>query len=186
MLICSPIVPRELLHRHCYILVDKMPSHSTSIKVITFRLKEKLAYVTAVDSFDVSPYVRCSYHWDLTNALQKGIDNAFDAFPVELRNVKRECISFSVNVVVQQKSQSISIGRSAWPHVVQSLVNYEIVDVHIRPELVVETASNDTKADAPPAYSSSHSRSPSPRASPSPENASSSRVSRIFDRLLQV
>jgi len=81
------------------------------------------------------------------NDYEQALDFAQNVFPEELRYIKRDQISFSVQSSSAQRTpQAARIASMAWTVVVGSLKPYEIVDLHVQPELYVEDV------DAPPAY----------------------------------
>ncbi|KAG2109324.1 uncharacterized protein F5147DRAFT_692795 [Suillus discolor] len=116
--------------------------------VITYRLNSKMMYVPPAESFDQAvTFARSAFEGDLT-----GID--------------KSRISFSLNVLANGKQSSVGISSGAWSTIMSHLARYEIIDVHVQPELKI--------SEPPPSYrscgstgdaekeqhSSSHSSSP--------------------------
>jgi len=97
-------------------------------EVVTYRLNGKMVYVTPAKSYE------------------QALDFAQNEFADELRHIKRDRISFSVLVHAEKTYRSVRIGAMAWPAVVSNLKRYEIIEVHVQPELYVE------HVDGPPGY----------------------------------
>jgi len=96
--------------------------------VVTYRLNDKMVYVTPAQSYE------------------QALDFAQNEFADELYHIKRDRISFSVLVNAGRTHRSVRIGTMAWPAVVSGLKRYEIIDVHVQPDLYVE------HVDGPPGY----------------------------------
>ncbi|KAG2366726.1 hypothetical protein BDR07DRAFT_1327772 [Suillus spraguei] len=89
----------------------------TPADVITYRLNNRMVYVPPAENFDQAvTFARSAFEGDLT-----GID--------------KSRISFSLNVLANGKKSSVNISREAWSMIMSHLVQYEIVDVHVQPEL---------------------------------------------------
>jgi len=97
-------------------------------EVVTYRLESKMVYVTPASNYE------------------QAIDFAQKEFADELSNIKRNRISFSVLVHADRTLRSVRIGAMAWPAVVGNLKTYEIIDVHVQPEVYVQ------HVDGPPGY----------------------------------
>jgi len=97
--------------------------------VVTYRLNDKMVYVTPAQSYE------------------QALDFAQNEFADELRHIKRDRISFSVLVNAGIGiHRSVRIGTMAWSAVVSGLKRYEIIDVHVQPDLCME------HVDEPPGY----------------------------------
>ncbi|KAG2347542.1 hypothetical protein BDR05DRAFT_958283 [Suillus weaverae] len=100
--------------------------------IITYRLNDQMMYVPLAKNFDQAvTFARSAFEGDLT-----GID--------------KSRISLSLNVMANGKQSSVCISRAAWSAITSHLVRYEIVDVHIKPELEV--------SGPPPSYRSCSSK----------------------------
>ncbi|KAG2153332.1 hypothetical protein DEU56DRAFT_774618 [Suillus clintonianus] len=96
--------------------------------VITYRLNKQMMYVPPAESFD------------------QAVTFARSAFERDLTGVDKNRISFSLNVLANGKQSSVGISRVAWQSVMSHMARYEIIDVHIQPELTV--------SPPPPSYRS--------------------------------
>jgi hypothetical protein len=109
---------------------------TTPADIVTYRLNDKMVYVTPADSYE------------------QAIDFAKKVFPDELRKVNRNNISFSITVITRgDKKRSVWIADMAWSTVVSTLHRYEIIDVHVQPEVQV-THDDITSLPPPPMYTS--------------------------------
>ncbi|KAH9946437.1 hypothetical protein B0H21DRAFT_743415 [Amylocystis lapponica] len=138
-------------------------SQSPRTNVITFRLNPggRLAYVAAPETYE------------------QAVAIARSVYAEELQSVKARRIVFYVKSSVQNDMLPVQIGPTAWHAVVSGLPQYDIVDVEVVPEVVVEDTDTlpqyvdiDTKGAAEPfsrspSQSQQGSREPS-RKSPSP------------------
>ena len=87
-------------------------------------------------------------HW------QDAIDIAKESF-LELKDVERERISLEVHVVLkdQKVRRTAEIGRSAWPFVIPSLAQFEIVEICVAPpKIAVAPSSSQASIVEPPPY----------------------------------
>ncbi|KAJ8586424.1 hypothetical protein M405DRAFT_743643, partial [Rhizopogon salebrosus TDB-379] len=87
--------------------------------IITYRLNDKMMYVPPAENFD------------------QAVTFARSAFDNELTGVHNSRISFSLNVLTNGKQTSMGISSVAWAVVVSRLEPYEIIDVHVQPEIQV-------------------------------------------------
>jgi hypothetical protein len=86
--------------------------------------------------------------------IQGAVDIAKESFG-ELKDVERERISFEVkvNLPKTKESRTAVIGRTAWPIVVASLAQFEIVEIRVAPETAaVALSSSQASATEPPPY----------------------------------
>ncbi|KAG2352322.1 hypothetical protein BDR07DRAFT_1438170 [Suillus spraguei] len=95
----------------------------TPADVITYRLNNRMVYV---------PQPRTS---TLAQLFQQAVTFARSAFEGDLTGIDKSRISFSLNVLANGKKSSVNISREAWSTIMSHLVQYEIVDVHVQPEL---------------------------------------------------
>ncbi|KAI0918912.1 hypothetical protein AcW1_003569 [Taiwanofungus camphoratus] len=134
--------------------------HPASPGIVTYRLRERMVYVTPAETYD------------------QAIAYAKTVFADELYGVDPERISFSVSVVVQGGTRTVSIGSMAWKAVIASLAQYEIIDVLVQdvtPEVVVHdvdelpeySETKEPKEFFSRSPSPSHSKSRTPSRSPS-------------------
>ncbi|KAG1740881.1 uncharacterized protein EDB91DRAFT_1081945 [Suillus paluster] len=96
--------------------------------VITYRLNNQMMYVPPAQSFD------------------QAVTFARSAFETDLTGIDKSRISFSLNVLANGKQGSVGISSVAWPTIMSRLARYEIIDVHVQPELKV--------SGPPPSYRS--------------------------------
>ncbi|KAG1781879.1 hypothetical protein EV702DRAFT_491318 [Suillus placidus] len=96
--------------------------------VITYRFNDQMMYVPIAENFD------------------QAVTFARSAFKGDLTGIDKSRISFSLNVIANGKQSSVGITRGAWSAVMSHLARYEIVDVHVKPELEV--------SGPPPSYRS--------------------------------
>ncbi|KAG2754023.1 hypothetical protein P692DRAFT_20854473 [Suillus brevipes Sb2] len=127
--------------------------------VITYRLNNQMMYVPPAESFDQAvTFARSAFEGDLT-----GID--------------KSRISFSLNVLANGKQSSVGISRVAWSTIMSHLARYEIIDVHIQPELKV--------SGPPPSYRSCGSTESCEKEQHSSSHTSSTLHSLVPKRLFQ-
>ncbi|KAG0699357.1 hypothetical protein DFH29DRAFT_809202, partial [Suillus ampliporus] len=126
--------------------------------VITYRLNNQMMYVPPAQSFDQSHLPRSAFESDLT-----GIDKGR--------------ISFSLNVLAHGKQSSVGISSVAWPTIMSHLARYEIIDVHVQPELKV--------SGPPPSYRSCSSTEGAGKEQHSSAHTSSALNGLIPKRLFQ-
>jgi hypothetical protein len=104
--------------------------------IITYRLNGSMVYVTPAVNHEVcslpsiAPLVLC---W--TPFLQQALDFAQKAFRHQLGGINRDRISFSVTVVTNGDRRPVRIAEMAWGVVVATLQQYEIIDIHVQPEV---------------------------------------------------
>ncbi|KAH7915086.1 hypothetical protein BJ138DRAFT_1142613 [Hygrophoropsis aurantiaca] len=101
--------------------------------VVTYRLNNQMTYVTPAK--------------DYRHALRL----AREAFRQELKGVADRRITFSIHVRTKSdpRMRSARINSDAWPKLIPLVARYEIIDIHIQPEIVVEECR-----DPAPEYSS--------------------------------
>lgn len=87
-------------------------------EIIAYRFNDCVVYVPPAKSFHQAVIFARS---------------AFD----DLTGVDKSRISFSLNVQVNGKMTSVNIDHGAWPTITSHLVQYEIIDVHVQPEIRV-------------------------------------------------
>ncbi|KAN0130265.1 hypothetical protein V8E53_011888 [Lactarius tabidus] len=143
--------------------------------ILTYCYNSKLVYVTPGETYE------------------QAIDFVQEAFP-ELRDVDRNLICLEVRVVLNSQPAELGtarICRMAWSPVVASLVQYEIVEIHVEsPPAAACSASKPSVA--PPPYASekagdmegapsevSFDSSPSRQSHPSPCSFTT-RIVRLF------
>ncbi|KAJ8588827.1 hypothetical protein M405DRAFT_768598 [Rhizopogon salebrosus TDB-379] len=97
----------------------RSPDSTSGPDVVTYRLNNQMIYVLPAQSFD------------------QAILFARSAFESELTGVHNSRISFSLNVLANGKQTSMGISSVAWTAVVSHLERYEIIDVHVQPEIQV-------------------------------------------------
>lgn len=115
--------------------------------VITYRFNNQMIYVPPAESFD------------------QAVTFARSAFENDLTGIDKSRISFSLNVLANGKQSSVGISRVAWSRIMSHLARYEIIDVHVQPELKVTgpppsyRSCSSTKGGEKEERSSSHSSS---------------------------
>ncbi|KAJ8483400.1 hypothetical protein ONZ51_g4731 [Trametes cubensis] len=123
---------------------------SIGADILTYRYNGTMVYVTPAATY------------------KEGVEYARQVFP-ELASVDPARISICINGTVNKQRQLIRIGAMAWNSVITSRARYEVIDIIVVPEIVV-----DADELSPPDYftikeKSSHddflapSRAPSPR-----------------------
>jgi hypothetical protein len=85
--------------------------------IVTYRLNGKMVYVTPADNYE------------------QALDFAQKVFRQQLGRIKRDRISFAVTVITNGERRSVRIAEMAWGAVVATLQRYEIIDVHVQPEV---------------------------------------------------
>ncbi|KAG2142285.1 uncharacterized protein EDB93DRAFT_1158353 [Suillus bovinus] len=124
--------------------------------LVTYRFNNQMMYVPPAENFDQAvTFARSAFEGDLT-----GID--------------KSRISFSLNVLANGKQSSVGISRVAWSTTMSHLAQYEIIDVHVQPELRVPGSP-----EPPPSYRSCGSPKDSEK-----EQHSSSHSSSLIHRLV--
>jgi hypothetical protein len=91
----------------------------TPADVITYRYNDQMMYVPPAESFD------------------QAVTFARSAFESDLTGIDKSRISFSLNVLANGKQSSVGISRVAWSKMMAHLARYEIIDVHVQPEIKV-------------------------------------------------
>ncbi|CAL1711258.1 unnamed protein product [Somion occarium] len=105
-------------------------SQSSSVPdLITYRLNDKLVYVTPAATYE------------------QAIAYAKEVFTDELDGVDPQYISFSVQVAFKQEKRPVGIGPMAWKSLIARLQQYEVVDIMVHPQVVVHSPD-----DTPPEY----------------------------------
>ncbi|KAH7921100.1 hypothetical protein BV22DRAFT_1039022 [Leucogyrophana mollusca] len=129
---------------------------TSAVDIITYRLNNQMTYVTPAQDY------------------QEAVNVAREVFRDELGGVDEKRISFSVNVLTDGQTRSVRISSFAWPAIVSHLTRYEIIDVHVQPEIIVESDFSDTPPEYPfldskessafytPSHSCTHSKPQSP------------------------
>ena len=88
---------------------------------------------------------------DLLHALQEAIGIAKRTFP-ELKDVERQRISLTVHVGFENQlpgpGMIMDIGRKAWPTLLLSLDNFQVVKIRVTPPLVPETGSAEASSSS--------------------------------------
>jgi len=69
--------------------------------------------------------------------LQQAVTFARSAFESDLTGIDKSRISFSLNVLANGKQSSVGISRVAWSKMMAHLARYEIIDVHVQPEIKI-------------------------------------------------
>ncbi|KZT00300.1 uncharacterized protein LAESUDRAFT_732400, partial [Laetiporus sulphureus 93-53] len=132
-------------------------SHADSTEVVTYRLGERMVYVTPAETFE------------------QAVAFAKRVFPDQLATIDRKRITFTVSVVASHERRMVEIGPMAWKAVVSTLAQYEIINVIVQPEAsgsddglpdYLDATSTDSKRSSMhldlPSPSDAKSRSPSP------------------------
>lgn len=94
--------------------------------------------------FDI--FLRHIYVNELT--FQDAIKQAKEEFSEELATIDDRQFCFTVAVTVQNQKQTVNISQRAWKTLMARLKQYEIIDITIRPSVVIQTADDV----APPQY----------------------------------
>ncbi|KAG2366741.1 hypothetical protein BDR07DRAFT_1395686 [Suillus spraguei] len=98
-------------------------------------------------------------------SFDQAVTFARSAFENDLTGIDKSRISFSLNVLANGKQSSVGISRVAWPTIMSHLARYEIIDVHVQPELKVTgpppsyRSCSSTEGGEKEKHSSSHSSS---------------------------
>ncbi|CCM00158.1 uncharacterized protein FIBRA_02186 [Fibroporia radiculosa] len=103
---------------------------TTPVNVVTYRYQDRMVYVTPAATYE------------------EAVRYAQTVFPDELAHVDKSRIMFSVSVTSPDGSRSVQIGPMAWAAVTASLAQYEIIDVVVNPEVIIQ----DMDADGLPPY----------------------------------
>ncbi|KAH9889539.1 hypothetical protein C8Q73DRAFT_708033 [Cubamyces lactineus] len=122
---------------------------SAGTDILTYRFHGTMVYVTPASTY------------------KEGVEFARQVFP-ELASVDPERISISINGTVNKQRQLIRIGAMAWNSVITSRARYEVLDITVTPEIVI-----DAHDQPPPEYftvkeKTSHDDFLSPSRAPSP------------------
>jgi len=96
-----------------------MQTHKTRSPpdIVTYRLNGKMVYVTPAANYE------------------QALDFAQKVFRNQLGAISRDRISFSVTVMTNGDRRPVRIAEMAWGAVVATLQCYEIIDVHVQPEV---------------------------------------------------
>jgi len=90
-------------------------------RVVTYRYKEKMVYVTAADTHE------------------QAVQFAREVFPDDLRHVRcRRQLSFTIISNTPDGKRAVQISPVAWNAVVSTLACYEIIDINVHPEVMLE------------------------------------------------
>ncbi|KAG1817956.1 uncharacterized protein BJ212DRAFT_1347893 [Suillus subaureus] len=115
--------------------------------VITYRFNNQMMYVPPAENFD------------------QAVTFARSAFESDLTGIDKSRISFSLNVLANGKQSSVGISSVAWSKIMSHLARYEIIDVHVQPEIKVfgpppsYRPCSSTEGNEKEQHSSSHSSS---------------------------
>ncbi|KAG2043726.1 hypothetical protein BDR03DRAFT_909187 [Suillus americanus] len=115
--------------------------------VVTYRFNNQMMYVPPAESFD------------------QAVTFARSAFESDLTGIDKGRISFSLNVLANGKQSSVGISKVAWSRIMSHLARYEIIDVHVQPEIKVfgpppsYRPCGSTEGNEKERHSSSHSSS---------------------------
>jgi len=99
-------------------------------QVVTYCHDKKFVYVKLAENYE------------------QALDIAQQEFADELRNVRRDRISFSLRVKYtgEKSTCSVRIPATTWPAAFKKRPLYAVLDVHVQPELHAE------RVDGPPGY----------------------------------
>ncbi|KAG1865910.1 hypothetical protein DFJ58DRAFT_154717 [Suillus subalutaceus] len=120
---------------------------SSPTDVITYRFNNKMMYVPPAENFD------------------QAVTFARSAFESDLTGIDKSQISFSLNVLANGKQSSVGISSVAWSRMMSHLARYEIIDIHVQPEIKVSgpppsyQPCGSTEDDEKQQHLSSHSSS---------------------------
>ncbi|KIJ65868.1 hypothetical protein HYDPIDRAFT_109926 [Hydnomerulius pinastri MD-312] len=108
---------------------NQTSSRSAQRKIITYRYNGKMTYVCLAPSFA-----------EAVALAQSDVEG--------LAGISANRITFSLTVVTGNNHQSVGISPSAWPQMSAHLTRYEIIDIHVTPNVVITTV--DASEAAPP------------------------------------
>jgi len=139
-------------------------SRTRDPRVVTYRYKERMVYVTPADTYE------------------QAVQFAREVFPDDLRHIHGQQLSFTIISNTPKGKRTVQISPMAWKAVVGTLACYEIIDIGVHPEVILEderegdyediVSLEELKSSSPylhPNDALPKSRTPSPaRRSPSP------------------
>ncbi|KZT69714.1 hypothetical protein DAEQUDRAFT_726379 [Daedalea quercina L-15889] len=95
-------------------------SRTRDPRVVTYRYKDRMVYVTPADTYE------------------QAIQYAREVFPEDLRHIPAQQLSFTVISNTPKGKRTVRISSMAWKAVVEKLACYEIIDLNVNPEIILE------------------------------------------------